>query len=255
MKMSNQLPITACILLDKKNVEIFPRCLKSLNDIFSEILVLDNNSGFIWDNIDQSNIKVYTYPEKIQDFSQTRQELMRLAIHEWVLFIDSDEVLLDFSVSKLNELISNPQISGFYLSRSDVFYGKKLNYGEAGNQQIIRLMRKDLSSWQGAVHEVAVINGQVADSGLKIEHFSHPTVQAFLESVNEYSQFRALDMSGLSFSKLLWQLMIYPPAKLFQNLILKAGILDGWHGAVYAYCMSLHSILVRIYNYEYEHHK
>lgn len=186
----------------------------------------------------------------IKDFAQLRNQALNQVKTGWAFFLDSDEVIEDFDLKHLESLLSNQQIAGLSVSRSDVFHGRKLLYGEAGRQTVVRLVRVGHAQFAGLVHEVALVSGQVAESKIAITHFSHESIQQFITQVSQYANLATTTHHHKSRWRLLSELIAYPPLKFIVNYVFKLGFLDGWRGLSYAIIMSLHSTLVRLMGLE-----
>ena len=243
----NKLNISAIILVHDSKSKL-NKTLESVN-FASEIIIVDNNSNIDWYDLKKKYpLKIIVHPEQVTDFSELRNIAAKSANNEWLFFIDSDEVLLGPAEAKIAALIDS-QADGGVITRSDVFKGKKLEYGEAGNQSIIRFGKKDSLTFQGKVHEVASIQGELQYTGLHISHYAHESIKEFISDVSKYAQIAAQEKTA-GFGQNLFEMLTFPFGKLLYGLFIQAGIMDGWPGVVYAYCMSLHSLLVRIYRYE-----
>lgn len=252
-----KLPLTIIILTHRSD-ERFEKALESAQ-FADDVLVIANNIEEAVQTFHSSySFQIMALNEPITDFSFVRNEALKHAKHDWVLFLDSDEVVKAESVPEIERLITTQGALGYGVRRSDVFLGKQLEYGEAGNQLLLRLGKKDSMKFSGTVHEVADIAGRVAPSSIQILHYSHPSIAAFISKIAVYAQQVASERSvkmqsskkSPSFFKLLFELFVFPPAKFLYGLLIQGGIADGWRGFVYAACMSLHSLLVRIYLYE-----
>lgn len=242
-----ELDLSVIVLVHQDN-GIINKTLASVA-FAKEIIVIDNNSSIDWKKISEVYpVKVIEQTEPITDFSAVRNMALEKAVHEWVFFIDSDEVLESGSLPQVAALLAS-DAAGAVITRSDVFHGKTLQYGEAGNQQIIRLGKKSRMRFEGKVHEVAQIHGQLSYTSLKLNHYAHNNVKEFVADVSEYARLAAATKTS-GFKQNLFEMCSFPVAKLLYGLIIQAGIIDGWAGICYAYCMSLHSLLVRIYRYE-----
>ncbi len=241
------LPVTGIILIGQKTIH-----LKKVIDSLawtSELILFDNNSGYDFSQLSGERMHRISESEPISDFSAIRQELQARATQPWVFFVDSDEVVQVISLLELAKQLENPSLHGLSVMRSDVFLGKALEYGEAGDQPLVRMIRPEYTRWQNAVHEVAVVSGQLAVAPIRIDHHSHESISEFVGQVIEYSKLAAQSRSSTP-AKNLMELLFFPPLKLFYGLVIQGGALDGWRGVIYAFCMSLHSLLVRIYWYE-----
>lgn len=198
-------------------------------------------------------VLVVADPNPITDFSQVRNEALKKAQAEWVLFLDSDEVLEIKNFKLVKNLLQNKKVSGLSVKRKDYFHNKPLRFGETGQTSIVRVLRKNHGHFEGRVHEVAHVKGEVWQAPITLHHYPHQSVASFIEKISHYAQLASLDKkeelppSALS----LWiELLSYPFLKFFVNWFGRAGFLDGNRGLTYALVMSLHSLFVRIYRYE-----
>lgn len=241
------LPVTGIVLVGKKTQHL-AATIESLSWV-QEIICYDNNSAVDFASFHDDRITVVTNSEPISNFSAVRQSLQQKATQPWVFFVDSDEVVQTESMTELQKLLENPAIHGLSVIRSDVFLGQALEYGEAGEQSLVRLIRPEYGTWQNPVHEVVVVSGSIAAAPIRIAHYSHASISEFITQVTEYAQLVATTKTSTPLRNIL-ELLFFPPAKVFYALVIQGGALDGWRGVVYACCMSLHSLLVRVYWYE-----
>lgn len=193
--------------------------------------------------------------ESISDFAQIRNQALKKARHEWVFFLDSDEIISSKSINEIKKIIAQNKLDGVYINRQDIFYKKTLNFGEAGKIKLLRMGKKSKMKWHRPVHEVARIKGAVGKSNIEISHYAHLSLNEFCNSLVNYAQLEANFKYQQNQSFHLLQLLFYPWGKFIYNYILKLGFLDGWRGLSYAVMMSLHSLAVRIFQYELEHTK
>ncbi len=191
----------------------------------------------------------------IIDFSQVRNQVLKKATYPWVFFLDSDEVITPESIAEIKKIIRNNQVDGVIINRQDVFYNQIIKYGEAGNIKLLRMGKKDKMTWKRPVHEVAIINGIVEDSNIKIIHQAHSSISDFLTSVTSYAEIEAKYRASLNKNPNILQLIIFPIIKFIHNYLLKKGFLDGWRGFSYALMMSLHSFNVRVFQYELKYQR
>ncbi len=197
------------------------------------------------------NLSIITINQPdITNFSRLRNQAMKQAKTNWVLFLDADEKLSSKLKAEINKVtLSDATASknvNYQLKRLDVFLGKKLYFGETAQFCSTRLIQKGSGQWQGKVHEKF-------NSKLPLKTLKHPlihnrqlTINQFIERLNNYTSIRAQELSQLS----LFQLLFYPPLKFIQNYIFRLGFLDGYPGLIMAFSMSLHSLMVRVKVYE-----
>ncbi|MFN4151320.1 MAG: glycosyltransferase, partial [Candidatus Sericytochromatia bacterium] len=99
--------LTACLIV--KNEELFiQRCIESLLRVSDEIIITDTGSidktKDICSNYPQ--VKVFDY-EWDDNYSNPRNDGLKYATGDWILFVGADEVLSDELVKNLPGLLSN----------------------------------------------------------------------------------------------------------------------------------------------------
>jgi glycosyltransferase involved in cell wall biosynthesis len=247
--MSSTINITAIILAHRYD----QRLLNAIDSaqFAAEILIVDNNSNTPWNEIMQSRkFEIISELEPVTDWSAIRNKTMNRARHEWVLFLDSDEVLSSNAAQAVAKIVEANFFDGALVKRSDIFHDKKLQYGEAGNQSLVRIGKKNRMQFHRPVHEEAHVNGLVSTTDIEILHNSHLTIQDFFDSICAYAHREAKHRHDTGHTLFLPTMIVFPIGKFLLNYVFKLGFLDGWQGFIYAFMMSLHSFFVRVYHYE-----
>lgn len=188
----------------------------------------------------------------IADFSQVRNQAANQAKHDYLLFLDSDEILDAQSWHEIKKIVNENQADLVSVIRTDVFLGEQLRGGEAANQRLIRLGKKSAMVFTRPVHEVVEVHesAKVVVSKINLWHHSHRNIGEFLQKVSKYSKIEAELRQESDRTFLLWSMFVYPLAKFGLNYFIRHGYRDGWRGFVYAMMMSLHSLFVRVYGWE-----
>jgi glycosyltransferase involved in cell wall biosynthesis len=248
LKHSSKLPLSVIILAHQAD-ERLAAALESAQFAQDVLVVVNTSEDLISPLRTRYSFQMIDWKEPITDFSHVRNTALQQAQHDWVLFLDSDEVVKTDSVSEIAAKLKNPTAAGYGIRRSDIFHGRQLDYGEAGQQLLVRMGQRDTLQFTGSVHEVAQVNGPIEHTSIELLHHSHPSISEFISKVSRYSYQVAQERTS-TFPRLLFELLFFPPGKFLYALCIQGGIADGWHGIVYAFCMSLHSLLVRVYQYE-----
>lgn len=215
-----------------------------------EIIVVDDNSSDKTIEIAKT-CKTTIYQRSLNNnFSAQRNFGLSKAKNEWVLFIDSDEIVSDALAYEISNAVQLKDqdlgpFNGFYIKRLDFMWGKELKYGETGSIKLLRLAKKDAGVWVGMVHEKWKIDGPVGKLINPLKHFPHKNITKFLEEINFYTDIRSKELKSKNIQVFFWSIFLYPFGKFLVNYIFKKGFMDGAQGLVLAIIMSFHSFLVR----------
>ncbi len=141
--MSTKAPITVIILTKDEEVNL-PQALESVVHA-DQIIVLDSHSTDRTKEIAVSfSAEVYErdFTNQADQFNWALDNLE--ARNEWILRIDSDEVISKELWREMSEAIRTapPDVSGFYLRRRVYFMGRWIRHGGYYPTLILRLFRK-----------------------------------------------------------------------------------------------------------------
>jgi len=234
----------SAVVLAKNEEENLKECLARLRWC-DEILVVDDNS------IDKTRKLAKKEGARVierslnNDFAAQRNFGLEAAKYDWIFFVDADEWVFPELAAEIQKEISKTKAAGFYLKRIDNFLGQWLRYGEIGQVRLLRLARRGAGKWRRPVDERWIIQGETKTLKNPLKHYSHLTLDQFLNSINERSSLNAqvFYQEGRRLSVGEW---LRPPAKFIKNYFFRLGFLDGISGFVFAVLMSLHSFAVRV---------
>lgn len=178
------------------------------------------------------------------DFAAQRNFGLSKANGDWVLFVDSDEVIGKELAAEIQKSLE-VDCAGFYVHRRDWMFGRALTHGETGRVNLLRLAKKESGLWHRPVHEVWEVKGEVGQLVHPIDHYPHPDVAQFIKEINWYTTINARHMHEKNIRVPAWQILLYPVGKFFVDYVWYLGFLDGTPGAIVAIMMSFHSFLTR----------
>lgn len=246
-------PSLSIIILTHRSDERFESALASAQ-FAKEVLVIDYHSGAAWDTLkDIYHFQVISKEDDLVDFSAARNDALTYATQEWVLFLDSDEIIPKSSQPDILRIITDKVCAGATVRRQDYWHGRPLRFGEAGLISLLRMAKRNSIAFKRPVHEEADVQGTLCSSNITIHHFPHPTITSFYKSIVRYTQQEALHRTQQKQALFIPFIIIFPLGKFVLNFFFKLGFLDGWRGLVYAFMMSLHSLFVRVFWYEASH--
>ncbi len=199
-------------------------------DFCDEVLVMENKG--------EANI----------DFSDLRNKALKDAKNEWVLYVDTDEIISGDLREEILSTVKNPSYKVYRIKREDIFWGKPVLYGEvlkARNQGLIRLMRKDSGRWKGKVHEEFISAHSAGQLEHVLIHSAHDSIAGFLGKINFYSTLRAEELHTTGRKTNVLEIIFVPVVKFLYSFFVLGGFRDSERGFVYSFMMSFHSFLVR----------
>ncbi|MCS1352211.1 glycosyltransferase [Mechercharimyces sp. CAU 1602] len=164
-------PITISLCMIVKNEEsVLERCLRSVEGIVDEIIIVDTGSTDATKEIaSQFTDRIIDF-KWIDDFAAARNESFRHATQEYILWLDADDVLREEDRSTFLTLKNS-------LDRSvdSVSMAYHLYFDSHGKVNTVlrrnRLVRRSCGfHWEGVVHENLLVAGNVYHSEIAIVH-------------------------------------------------------------------------------------
>lgn len=235
----NKLSVALAVKDEENNLE---RCLKSIQKIAQEIVVVDGGSTDRTVDIARQYKAKIIQTDNPPIFHINKEKAVEACSGDWILQLDADEEvslplagdiekiiqmsdgeLTDYSIdTKKYELFirhqgiiderdhrENPisgQVVAFYLPRKNFFLGHPLKYAGTYPDGVIRLFRKGKAYVPAkSVHEQIIVEGRVSWLTHDLLHYSNPTIGKYLKAAGKYTSLLAKEI---------------PPAGLFQKIIL-----------------------------------
>ena len=239
----------SAVILTKNEEQNIEKCIKSVRWC-DEIIIVDDNSSDQTVEIAKKHETTIYKRSLNNNFSAQRNFGLSKAKNEWVLFVDSDEVVSDALAYEISSAIGLKDqnlrnFNGFYIKRVDFIWGKELKHGETGNIKLLRLARKGKGQWEGMVNERCKIKGIIGNLTNPLQHFPHENLTEFLKEVNFYTDIRSKELASKNNRVNFSDIILYPLGKFALNYFVKKGFMDGIPGLIFAITMSFHSLLVR----------
>lgn len=216
-------------ILTKNNAKTLKNCLNSLQE-FEEVIVLDNGSEDETIEIAKSfsNVKVSTSP--FIGFGPLHNKATALAKNDWILSIDSDEVLSKEASEEIRSMKLD-EGSVYRISSHNFFNEKRIKGCGWSPDYKLRLYNRQKTAFsEDLVHESVITKGlQVKTLRHPIYHYSYETIEDFLKKKQIYSSLFAKQHQGKRRSSFL-KAYLKGKAAFFRAYILKKGFLDGKEG-------------------------
>jgi len=224
----------SAIVLVKNNENTLSATLQSL-EAFNDVIVYDNGST------DRSKEIAALYPNvnliegEFNGFGWTKNKAASFAKNDWVIIVDSDEVVDNTLLQTLQSKVLDENT--VYQLNFKAFY-KDIQVKHCGwnDQKIKRLYNRKVTKYNNNdVHE-DVITDSLSVELLEgnMEHYSYHTISEFIIKADRYSTLFAKNNVGKRSSSPL-KAFFNGAYSFIRTYIFKRGFLDGYVGLIIAY--------------------
>lgn len=224
------LSVAIITLNEEKNIA---RCLESVKNIATEIIVLDSLSTDNTKNICATyNVRFIDQP--FLGYIEQKNKALEFCTQPYILCLDADECLDEqLQQTILHAISTKANTDAFIMKRCTSFCGHWIRHGAWYPDKKIRLFKKGKGIWGGTnPHDKIVL---AKDANLQqlqgeILHYSFYTMDEYITQSNKFTTIQAQAML-LQDKKSNWFKIIVNPFVAFVNgYIIKRGFLDGWDG-------------------------
>jgi len=235
------ISVTVLVFNDEDKIAT---CLEALSQ-FAEVVVLDTGSTDRTKELalQFSNVRLFSSP--FIGFGPLHNLAISYATHDWILSIDSDEVLSKEAFEELQRIELDRE-SIYLFSRWNFFGGKRITTCGWHSENIIRMFHKSQTQFsEDVVHEKVLLKNlkSVLVKG-PIFHYSYRNIDDFLIKMRRYSTLFVEQHQERKKSS-LFKAIIKSWAAFFRSYILKRGFLGGREG----YIISRYNADVAYYKY------
>ncbi|WP_029520942.1 glycosyltransferase family 2 protein [Persephonella sp. IF05-L8] len=245
----DKLPLSVALISYNEEDNI-SRTLKAIQDIASEIILVDSGSTDKTIEIAKSfGAKVFI--EEWKGFREQKNSALEKCSQEWILFLDCDEVVSKELKKSIIDAIKNPFADGYLINRKTVYLGKPLKYAWQPDLKLRLVNKNSNPRWEGGeIHEFLVIDGKVKKIKGDLFHYSYKDIKEHFTKVINYSYIAASELHKKGKKFKLHKIILNPMASFIREYFLKRGFLDGIRGFIVAISATVYSFLKYIYLWE-----
>ena len=229
--MAEKRKISAVIITfnEERNIE---RCIKSLENVADEIIVVDS---FSTDNTQAicQKFNVKFVQQKWLGYSEQKNFANSLTKYDLILSLDADEALSEELKNSILEVKNNFETVAYSMNRRTNYCGKWIKYCGWYPDKKIRIFDKKIASWNNLqVHEELEFSVATVEKHIKgdILHYSYYTVQEHFERSVKYAILSAEVAFAKNKKSSKFNIFFNPKWNFFHSFIIKLGFLDGYHG-------------------------
>lgn len=226
------------------SAKTFRDCLDAVKD-FDEIVVCDMYSSDETIRIAQEYTSRIIYHEHTGIVEPARNFAISATTNEWVLVVDSDEIVPSQLKEYLYDFIKNPKkYKGLFLTRKNFFMGRFMH--SSYPDYILRFFKKDSVEWPSVIHARPIINGKTTKiSSFKKElaliHISNENISERIKKINLYTD-KASEQKTKRYG--IPSLLFKSIFSFVRSYVIKGGFRDGTPGFIKAGLDSFYKYLV-----------
>ena len=178
------------------------------------------------------------FAESWKGYAKQKNSAIAKASGAWILSIDADEEVSAELAESIKRVVGNatPNVSGYFISRRNLFLGRWIRHGGFYPDRKLRLFQRGKGEFvERAVHETMRVDGPTAVLEGDLIHNAYPTLTAYIETMNRYSSLGAevavqKGQVSRSLASFLLNVRVRPAVNFTWNYLFRAGFLDGREG-------------------------
>ena len=231
------MSLLSCYVLTHNSEKHLDPVLKAISQVADDLVVVDSGSSDATEEIAKKYNSRFIF-RKFDNFRDQRNFAATQCKHDYVLFIDSDEVISKemaaaiLKIKKDNFIVNNEKIEGFTLKRNWFMFDQPVNafYPVQSPDHPMRLIDKNKVSFDTSnlVHESPSGNSnlhRITEGSL--DHYSCDTVDLLFGKLNQYTTLAAHDLIRKNKKGGWIAALTHGVASLFKWYITKKGFKDG----------------------------
>lgn len=214
---------------EEKNIE---RCLKSLQNIADEIIVVDSFSTDQTEAICKK-FNVRFHKMKWEGYAQTKNKAQFLASSQYVISVDADECLDEQLIKEISQLKQNGFNGVYELNRLTNYCGSWIHHSGWNPDWKIRIYPKSRVNWNDAiVHEELIVPSELKINQLngRLHHYSYFSTSQHRSKADQYSKLTAIKYAEQGRKCYFFTPFLSALSRFLSMYVLKLGFLDGKAG-------------------------
>jgi len=223
----------------KNAEETINETLESLID-FKEVILYLNNSSDQTKSIAEKFSNVSIIEGEFLGFGKTKNRAATYAQSDWILSLDSDEILNPQLIEEISQQDFSNIKTIFKLKRDNYFLGHKTQ----SSDYILRLYNRIHTQFNdNAVHEKILVpsNSNIITLKRSFKHLNITNINQTLSKIILYTDLGAKDKKTCLFLVVIFKSMF----AFFKTYILQGNIIRGWVG----FALAINSANKRYYKY------
>jgi len=221
------------LVITKNSQETLEKSLQSVVDWADEIVIIDDlstdNTLKIVYQVSQVHKVFKVYKNSQIDLGKQRAFGLEKCSNEWILVLDSDEVISSQLKFEIQNLKFENSKNGYFIPFQTHYLGRKLKYGGENYKKLV-LFRKDKTIIKpGLVNEKFEIpSKKVGILKNKIYHYSYRSIVQMYKKFTDYAIRNASEKLKKGEKTSIKKIFIYPVHMFWARFIKDKGYKDGF---------------------------
>jgi (heptosyl)LPS beta-1,4-glucosyltransferase len=180
-------------------------------------------------------------------FADWRNEGAKRARGEWLLYIDTDEIVTPELQKVILDVTVSNKFSAYAIPRRNIVFGREMKHCGLWPDYVLRLIRKDsLIGWHGELHEQPKIKGEIFHLKEPLIHKKHDNLAEMVDKTNKWSEVEAKLMFDAHHPKMnVVRFFTAGFREFWLRMIVQTAFMDGGKGIVYG----LYQVFSRLISY------
>lgn len=234
------------LLIPTKNEEAkIKDCILSAIDIVDDIYIIDSFSDDKTIEI-AAKLGAKILTRHFDNYSNQKNWAIQQLPTEWILLLDADEQLtpeLRKEILHLKEQDKLNDYQAYWVYRKNYFFNKPINYSGYQNDKVIRLFKKDVSSYKNKVHECLQVQGDTGYLKSKLNHNTYRGFDFHINKLSHYASLQAEDYNHKTGKLSIYHFILKPGVRFFKHYVIKQGFRDGIPGLILSFLNSYATFL------------
>lgn len=231
----------SALVIAYNEIGYIENCIKSV-EFADEIIVVDSYStdGTYEYLCSHPKVKVIQHPFK--NFTAQKTFTLEQATNDWVIFVDSDEVITPELRQEITDTVNGPKKHvAYWFRRKFMFQQTHLRFSGWQTDKNYRLFRKSKVrfSEKRIVHEILEVDGTSGVLKSKLIHYCYRNFANYKGKMLCYGRLKAKEAIHNNKSFNIVALFLKPTYKFLYNYLVRLGFLDGVKGITICYLNAL----------------
>ncbi len=229
------MPRLSVVVITYNEERNIGRCLRSIQDVADEIVVVDSLSTDKTEEIARSYGARFIQ-HTFEGYIEQKNWATSQATYDHILFLDADEALSEELKNSILEVKKNWKYDGYTFNRLTNYCGHWIHYTSWYPSRKLRLFDRRKGKWGGInPHDEFIINENTKIKHLKgdLLHFSYYSIDQQIKQINNFTNILAESYyKRCLLPNFYWHVLFHPLWRFFRDYFIKRGFLGGFYGFI-----------------------